>query len=555
MRDWRGKTKYEYDAFNRLKKVTEPDDKWIGYNYDLNNNRISMTDHFGGNTTYSYYDNGLLHELTDRASGLTHYEYWDNGLLKKMTYPNGAYAEYTYHAQRNWLVSLNHYKLGGTVLIAGFTYEYDPTYWGKNGTRTAMEENVLLPGEASRIQSRVDYTYDNVYRLTGEARTGSLSYTKSYTYDDIGNRLTKVENLTTTYYHYDYQYTNEHGQKLRDYGPWDIPGDLRNTVVSYDSAGNTVSELSAGILTEYGYNYQNLMTSVTVGGSTTAQFTYDGDDLRRSAVFASGTTLFLYDRRELIAELDGPSSLKAFYTLGSGERLSRQAGTVVGYYHADGLGSVKAMTSQSPVSVNDAYTYDAWGGELTHLGATEQPYHYVGALGYYMHYQQIGISFVHLGRRYYTPRNGRFMTADPIKDELVFYTSDIGWLPSWALVATAQLYAYADNRPTALVDPDGLLAGRYRSLCTDFCSKKDLGNRLKCWVCKKCVDALCKLNPDECCSTDKAACFDDCAWRYDEKSKAYHLCTWWCEGRYEACLANGKPFELPPPPPVKKPRR
>jgi uncharacterized protein RhaS with RHS repeats len=87
-------------------------------------------------TTYDYTDRGVLWHLTDRACGITTYEYWDNGLLKKMTYPNGAYAEYAYN-ERNWLTTLTHRKSDET-LIAGFSYEYDPTYWGKNGTRMAQ---------------------------------------------------------------------------------------------------------------------------------------------------------------------------------------------------------------------------------------------------------------------------------------------------------------------------------------------------------------------------------------------------------------------------------
>jgi len=39
---------------------------------------------------------------------------------------------------------------------------------------------------------RVDYTYDNVYRLTREAVTGGQgTLGGDYTYDAVGNRLTR----------------------------------------------------------------------------------------------------------------------------------------------------------------------------------------------------------------------------------------------------------------------------------------------------------------------------------------------------------------------------
>jgi hypothetical protein len=38
------------------------------------------------------------------------------------------------------------------------------SYWGKNGTRTRMIENILKP-DGNRISAQVDYEYDDLYRL------------------------------------------------------------------------------------------------------------------------------------------------------------------------------------------------------------------------------------------------------------------------------------------------------------------------------------------------------------------------------------------------------
>jgi hypothetical protein len=43
----------------------------------------------------------------------------------------------------------------------------------------------------------VTYVYDDAYQLTEETRTGSNAYASDYTYDDTGNRLTKVQNSVT----------------------------------------------------------------------------------------------------------------------------------------------------------------------------------------------------------------------------------------------------------------------------------------------------------------------------------------------------------------------
>ena len=55
-------------------------------------------------------------------------------------------------------------------------------------------------------------------------------------------------------------------------------------------------------------------------------------------------------------------------------------------YHFDALGSTVALTDDSG-DVTDTYGYDAWGNVVSQTGSTEQPYQYVGQLGYYTHWQ------------------------------------------------------------------------------------------------------------------------------------------------------------------------
>ena len=111
--------------------------------------------------------------------------------------------------------------------------------------------------------------------------------------------------------------------------------------------------------------------------------------------------------------------------------------TTTRYYHFDALGSTRKLTDKDGV-VTDTYTYDAWGN-TTHSGSTEQPYQYVGQLGYYTHWQDEHLDLLQLGVRFYDPQTGRFTQRDPARYE-------------------PNLYGYGRNCPTALVDPSGLMS-------------------------------------------------------------------------------------------------
>ena len=76
--------------------------------------------------------------------------------------------------------------------------------------------------------------------------------------------------------------------------------------------------------------------------------------------------------------------------------------------------------------VTDRYGYDAWGNLTTHTTYTDsvdQPFQYVGQLGYYTHYQDPKLDpesndpakyvTLQLGVRYYAPELGRSTERDP----------------------------------------------------------------------------------------------------------------------------------------------
>ena len=126
-------------------------------------------------------------------------------------------------------------------------------------------------------------------------------------------------------------------------------------------------------------------------------------------------------------------TLKARYTHGPGmdEPLGLQKGTANYYYHADGLGSIVALTNTKGASAQ-LYRYDAFG-RITQSGSVVQPYTYTAR----EYDTETGLYYYRA--RYYDPRAGRFITRDPI-----------------GFKGGINQYAYVANNPVNKVDPSGL---------------------------------------------------------------------------------------------------
>ncbi len=127
-------------------------------------------------------------------------------------------------------------------------------------------------------------------------------------------------------------------------------------------------------------------------------------------------------------------NVKAKFTHGSGidEPLAIKKGANIYYYHADGLGSIVALTDTTG-SVVQTYSYDSFG-HMTKTTDVSQPYTYTGR----EHDPETGLYFYRA--RYYDPHAGRFLTRDPI-----------------SFAGGINQYAYVLNNPVGYRDPFGLL--------------------------------------------------------------------------------------------------
>jgi YD repeat-containing protein len=135
------------------------------------------------------------------------------------------------------------------------------------------------------------------------------------------------------------------------------------TKYTYDNNGNTLTKVVGSNTTQYFWDYENRMSSVTLPGSGgTVSFKYDPFGRRIYKSSSSGTSVFAYDGDNLVEETNSSGTAVARYSQGLNidEPLAMLRSSTTSFYQADGLGSVTSL-SNSTGSLAQTYTFDSFG--------------------------------------------------------------------------------------------------------------------------------------------------------------------------------------------------
>ena len=89
-------TYYHYDDFNRLKKVTTPDDKFAQFEYDITGNQTAIIDKKGNRTEMNYNKSGKLTSIKYASDAVTKSIYDNEGRLIKVIANSGAETNISY---------------------------------------------------------------------------------------------------------------------------------------------------------------------------------------------------------------------------------------------------------------------------------------------------------------------------------------------------------------------------------------------------------------------------------------------------------------------------
>ncbi len=407
---------FGYDAVGNLTKT-----RGFAYTYDAAGQILTRKYSDGNTIAYTYDPDGRT--ATMKADGTTTTYSWDQaGRLTGSALPNTETENRTYD-RAGRLTAVTTIKAGTTI------------------TRTAQTLS------AAGLPTRTDVTragvgtggWDLTYDVAGRLASGcypqpwiagcAASRTTSYTYDEVGNRLTSTLGTTSTSYAYD----------AADQLTSTTTG-ATTTPHTYDAEGNRAK---AGANT-YTYDLAGRMSAASIAGSG---YAYDHDATGNQVAVSKGGTVTNRTQWDpngplpvLATEYDSAWTAKQSYQydpLGQPASTRNGAGAVF-YYHHDSQGSPVGVTSANG-AMHQRWAYDPYGTRVlgtTVGGAPASTPSYTGAR------YEASTGDLDLHARQYTPSTGRFDRPDPATRSLTTpYVSG---------------YAYADNQPTVLTDPSGL---------------------------------------------------------------------------------------------------
>ncbi len=292
------------------------------------------------------------------------------------------------------------------------------------------------------------YAYDPLNRLvTADGTFGS----QAFGYDRNANRLSWLDNATTTTYDY-------------------APGSNRlvregTATVTLDANGNITSQGQRA----YTHSPDNRIVSVSEGDALVATYAYNALGQRVSKTVGVITTRFIYGQGgELLAESDATGAVLREYIYLNGAPLAVLDSSGVHYIHTDHLGTPRAATDQTGRLVwrwisdpfgTTAANDDPDGDGTTFTLNLRFPGQYFDT--------ETGLHYNYF--RYYDPDSGRYVTSDPI-----------------GLAGGLNTYGYVGGDPVGLVDFLGLATIVEDS--RTWCFRNPV-------VCKELYDALPGINP------------------------------------------------------------
>jgi RHS repeat-associated protein len=207
-----------------------------------------------------------------------------------------------------------------------------------------------------------------------------------------------------------------------------VSDELIYTTFSYDQRGNLTTKNKGGVITNYNYDYENRLISVSGG----INYQYDGSGHRINKIVGGINTCYTYDGESIIQEDRAGGLAKYVYGPKVDEVISQNREGSIFYYHSDALSSTRSLSNNGGEQVAN-YSYDSYGKIRNKSGDISNEYTFTGR----QLDEEAGLYYYRA--RYYDPETGRFLQQDPL-----------------GYVDGLNLYVYCGNNPVNFIDPFGM---------------------------------------------------------------------------------------------------
>lgn len=307
--------------------------------------------------------------------------------------------------------------------------------------------NITKIADRASGQDTQCFTYDHLRRMTSawtatdgcaagtpqsDKIGGVAPYAASYAYDATGNRIKETKHAWGGGAETVRTFTYPTAGGKQPHALQSVGADL----FAYDEAGNTTRRKVGTSDQSLVWDAEGNLESVTEAGKTTS-FVYDADGDRLIRKTPADATLYVDDMELRFDYAKDAVEQTRYYTINDQPIAVRTPDNKVYFLAADhqstAQAAVNAGTGELAVRRMTPFGEDRgspppwWPGQRGFVGGTHDP----------------TTGLVHLGAREYDPKNGRFLSVDPVIDE--------------ADPQQLNAYAYANNSPVTMSDADGQL--------------------------------------------------------------------------------------------------
>ncbi|MFD3761065.1 RHS repeat-associated core domain-containing protein [Streptomyces sp. NPDC058622] len=266
---------------------------------------------------------------------------------------------------------------------------------------------------------------------------GVTPYWHSYTFDPTGNRTSETKHdVGSGETRRTYTYPAAKGNQPHALSGVDSiePTGTRKDSYAYDATGNTTVRKIGNSEQKLEWDTEGQLTKVTEGTKVT-EYVYDAEGNRLLRKDPSGTTLYL-GGTEISLGTDGKTKATRSYAFGASTVAVRSSNGSLSYLSAD-------HHNTANISVDAAGSMVATRRDMSPYGETRgvTPQSWPDQNGFVGGTVDASTGLTQLGVRSYEPATGRFLSVDPLID-----VNDPQQMNG---------YAYANNNPVSISDPDG----------------------------------------------------------------------------------------------------